>query len=78
MEHDNIQPSNTIDSQLKVMHDADEALLARLGYKQGTGSIVSIPIFTHVANLEEFRRTFSPIEVFGIGFSIIGLVPSLA
>ncbi|PBK99470.1 amino acid transporter [Armillaria gallica] len=38
----------------------DEALLARLGYKQ------------------EFRRNFRPIEVFGVGFSIIGLVPSLA
>ncbi|KAF8227382.1 amino acid transporter [Tricholoma matsutake] len=26
---------------------------------------------------QEFRRIFSPIEVFGIGFSIIGLVPSM-
>ena len=26
----------------------------------------------------EFRRNFTPLEVFGIGFSIIGLVPSLA
>ncbi|KAG5641270.1 hypothetical protein DXG03_005593 [Asterophora parasitica] len=38
----------------------DEAILARLGYKQ------------------EFRRVFSPIEVFGVGFSIIGLLPSMA
>lgn len=37
----------------------DEALLAKLGYKQ------------------ELRREFSPIEVFGIGFSIIGLIPSI-
>ncbi|KDR73321.1 hypothetical protein GALMADRAFT_251941 [Galerina marginata CBS 339.88] len=27
---------------------------------------------------QEFRRYFTPIELFGIGFSIIGLVPSLA
>ncbi|KAF9561814.1 APC amino acid permease [Agrocybe pediades] len=27
---------------------------------------------------QEFRRNFSPIELFGIGFSIIGLVPSIA
>jgi len=39
---------------------ADEALLASLGYKQ------------------EFRREFSPLEVFGIAFSIIGLLPSIA
>lgn len=41
-------------------HQADEALLASLGYKQ------------------EFRREFAPLEVFGIAFSIIGLLPSIA
>ncbi|ESK96761.1 gaba permease [Moniliophthora roreri MCA 2997] len=39
---------------------ADEALLASLGYKQ------------------EFKRAFTPLEVFGIAFSIIGLLPSIA
>ncbi|ETW79955.1 amino acid transporter, partial [Heterobasidion irregulare TC 32-1] len=39
---------------------ADENLLAALGYKQ------------------EFRRAFTPLEVFGIAFSIIGLLPSIA
>lgn len=39
---------------------ADETLLASLGYKQ------------------EFRREFAPFEVFGIAFSIIGLLPSVA
>lgn len=39
---------------------ADEALLASLGYKQA------------------FRREFTPLEVFGIAFSIIGLLPSIA
>lgn len=27
---------------------------------------------------QELRRTFTPFEVFGLGFSIIGLVPSVA
>jgi len=27
---------------------------------------------------QEFRRNFTPLEVFGVGFSIIGVVPSLA
>ncbi|KAJ1307290.1 hypothetical protein OPQ81_001400 [Rhizoctonia solani] len=42
------------------MANADEELLASLGYKQ------------------EFKRTFSPFEVFGVAFSIISLVPSIA
>ncbi|KAG1855183.1 amino acid permease-domain-containing protein [Suillus subalutaceus] len=41
-------------------HTRDEAVLARLGYKQ------------------EFRREFSPLEVFGVAFSIVGLLPSIA
>ncbi|KAI9571846.1 amino acid/polyamine transporter I [Boletus coccyginus] len=40
--------------------NADEKLLAELGYKQ------------------EFKRAFTPLEVFGIAFSIIGLLPSIA
>lgn len=39
---------------------ADEAKLARLGYKQ------------------EFKRHFTPFEVFGVAFSIIGIFPSIA
>lgn len=27
---------------------------------------------------QEFKRAFNPIEVFGLGFSIIGLFPSIA
>lgn len=27
---------------------------------------------------QEFKRAFTPLEVFGIGFSIIGLLPSIA
>ena len=27
---------------------------------------------------QEFKRVFSPLEVFGVAFSIIGLFPSIA
>lgn len=47
------------DDYVPGLMSGDEALLAKLGYKQ------------------ELRREFSPIEVFGIGFSIIGLIPSI-
>ena len=57
----------TIESAFAVLFDtprmsqfADEAKLARLGYKQ------------------EFKRHFTPLEVFGISFSIIGIFPSIA
>ena len=32
----------------------------------------------HLGYKQEFQRAFSPIEVFGLGFSIIGLFPSIA
>ncbi|KAK1230084.1 hypothetical protein PQX77_006838 [Marasmius sp. AFHP31] len=44
----------------ELVRQADEALLASLGYKQ------------------EFKRAFSPLEVFGVAFSIQGLLPSIA
>ncbi|THU93843.1 APC amino acid permease [Dendrothele bispora CBS 962.96] len=44
----------------QTIQQADEALLASLGYKQ------------------EFKRAFTSLEVFGIAFSIIGLLPSIA
>ncbi|EJD04784.1 amino acid transporter [Fomitiporia mediterranea MF3/22] len=53
--------SNANSSNVKdQIADADEQLLADLGYKQ------------------EFLRAFTPIEVFGVAFSIIGLLPSIA
>ncbi len=55
----------------------DEALLARLGYKQGQNVADKFQAAL-TFYYEEFRRNFRPIEVFGVGFSIIGLVPSLA
>ncbi|KAG2135256.1 amino acid/polyamine transporter I [Suillus clintonianus] len=47
-------------SKLHLQPSSDEAILARLGYKQ------------------EFRRAFTPLEVFGVAFSYIGLLPSIA
>ncbi|KAG2354803.1 amino acid transporter [Suillus spraguei] len=47
-------------SDLHPEHTSDEAVLARLGYKQ------------------EFQREFTPLEVFGVAFSIVGLLPSIA
>ncbi|KAG1732877.1 amino acid permease-domain-containing protein [Suillus paluster] len=47
-------------SRLRLQPNADEAILAKLGYKQ------------------EFRRAFTPLEVFGVAFSYIGLLPSIA
>ncbi|TFK37004.1 amino acid transporter [Crucibulum laeve] len=46
-------------------------------------SIDSLPdkdaaLLARLGYKQEFRRNFTPLEVFGIGFSIIGLVPSLA
>ena len=55
----NASPLSTTTMQDKY-RQADEALLASLGYKQ------------------EFKREFTPFEVFGISFSIIGLLPSIA
>ncbi|KAJ3483085.1 hypothetical protein NLI96_g6547 [Meripilus lineatus] len=52
--------STTEQHKKAVVTNADEALLAQLGYKQ------------------EFRRAFSGLETFGIAFSIIGLLPSIA
>lgn len=50
----------SFDDDIPELMSGDEALLAKLGYKQ------------------ELRREFSPFEVFGIGFSIIGVIPSIA
>ncbi|KAH7342012.1 APC amino acid permease [Rhizoctonia solani] len=48
------------DERKTQVAQADEELLASLGYKQ------------------EFKRAFTPFEVFGIAFSIIALLPSIA
>ncbi|CAL1697990.1 unnamed protein product [Somion occarium] len=47
-------------SRKDAIAQADEELLATLGYKQ------------------EFKRAFSGLETFGVAFSIIGLLPSIA
>lgn len=69
-------------SSLYPSLDQDAALLARLGYKQG--EILQLqhersdPLTWLLIDALEFRRNFTPLEVFGVGFSIIGVVPSLA
>ena len=52
----------------------DDELLASLGYKQGLSFGAE---HTRLTPHEEFKRNFTPFEVFGIGFTIIGLVPSI-
>ncbi|KAI0063022.1 APC amino acid permease [Artomyces pyxidatus] len=52
--------ASTAEKRKAAIAQADESLLAELGYKQ------------------EFQRAFTPLEVFGIAFSIIGLLPSIA
>ncbi|OJA10262.1 hypothetical protein AZE42_08921 [Rhizopogon vesiculosus] len=47
-------------SKLHSQQSADEAILAKLGYKQ------------------ELRRAFTPLEMFGVAFSYIGVASSIA
>ena len=56
----------------------DEATLASLGYKQGLG-LKAWTADTILTNpLPELRRQFSILEMFGLGFSIIGIVASMS
>lgn len=55
----------------------DDELLASLGYKQGLPTSFSPAPSTHDRQHTEFKRNFTPLEVFGIGFTIVGLVPSI-
>ncbi|KAG1809736.1 amino acid/polyamine transporter I [Suillus variegatus] len=52
-------PSASAISKLHPQPSADEATLAKLGYKQ------------------EFRREFTPLEVAGLAFTYVGVVPSI-
>jgi hypothetical protein len=57
----------------------DDALLASLGYKQGPSPFYSEhPNITTDSFNAELKRNFTPLEVFGVGFSVIGLIPSMA
>jgi hypothetical protein len=59
---------------------SDEELLASLGYKQGQQGFCASRPSPSTDDLvhSEFKRAFTPVEVFGLGFSIIGLIPSIA
>jgi hypothetical protein len=57
---------------------SDDQLLASLGYKQGQPDLPSSARSLIDDFCVEFKRAFTPLEVFGLGFSIIGLIPSIA
>lgn len=47
--------------------------------KYDAGSITSdVAVLASLGYKQEFKRAFSPVEVFGLGFSIIGVFPSIA
>ena len=75
------QSSKTSATNLNVSSlDQDTVLLARLGHKQGLSfpnTNDRICLHGYIDTLE-IRRDFTPLEVFGIGFNIIELIPSLA
>lgn len=55
-----MQSSSSSGENYEVAYDADNALLAQIGYKP------------------ELKRRFSVVQVFGVAFSIMGLLPSIA
>ncbi|PPQ81026.1 hypothetical protein CVT25_014486 [Psilocybe cyanescens] len=55
---------------------ADKASTIDGGNKEGKDK--DAEILARLGYKQEFRRNFSAVELFGIGFSIIGIVPSLA
>ena len=61
-----------------VAEGQDDGLLASLGYKQGLPTSLSLVPSTHDRQHTEFKRNFTPLEVFGMGFTVMGLVPSIA
>ncbi|KAI3610584.1 gaba permease [Moniliophthora roreri] len=56
--------------------DLDAALLAALGYKQGRCD--SPAMHWNGCIRVELRRDFSPLQIFGLAFSIVGLVSSFS
>jgi len=68
------------DARRLAIRNADEALLAQLGYKQEFRREFT-PLEVHDLCYHVFPRSFSHrdiVQVFGIAFTIVGLVPSIA
>lgn len=53
----------------------NNTLEARLDAKETSGDEA---LLQSLGYKQELRRTFTPLELFGVGFSIIGLFPSIA
>lgn len=67
-----IEPSPQVDATKRAAGDKLE---------DGSDLEVLVSDETALAKLgykQEFRRAFKPVEVFGLGFSIIGLVPGIS
>ena len=63
--------------------NAEEDVKAETTTARSTRSADSVDMMDEAAlracgYKQEFKRSFNPIEVFGLGFSIIGLFPSIA
>ncbi|KAF9007210.1 amino acid/polyamine transporter I [Cyathus striatus] len=58
--------------------ESNESATPSLSRTAGGGGDKDAELLARLGYKQEFRRNFSPIEVFGIVFSIIGLMPSLA
>ena len=65
------------DNRKNAIAIADEALLAELGYKQEFQRAFT-PLEVHIIPLSIIKGLTVAFQVFGIAFSIIGLLPSIA
>ncbi|KAF8312057.1 hypothetical protein F5887DRAFT_930556, partial [Amanita rubescens] len=43
-----------------------------------TATVTDDALLASLGYKQELKRNFTPLEVFGIGFSVIGLIPSMA
>jgi hypothetical protein len=71
--------SESPDSQSE--HTTDEAILARLGYKQELRrefTPLEVSPVSEASNWPHTTANVAPAKVFGVAFSIVGLVPSIA
>ena len=75
-----VENKDTSSSEEGVILSPDEVHLAQLGYKQevSVSVIRRLPKAAYEFFVSQFKRQFSKIELFGVAFSIIGVVPSIA
>lgn len=78
MSEENTQNEKPTSNGNDELLDADVLLLASLGYKQGKPTPnpeIAIAVLNGIA---ELRRHFSPLQIFGTAFSIVGLVSAFS